>query len=111
MNQESSSIIITNSLEFEQIIANLKESLKRIKDSFDNETNFMKKIDNTDIWTGEVQNKVYLKYKKISNCYEPVIESLSLYIRFLENVINDYKKAETSINQSIENNLENIDVN
>ena len=111
MNQESSSIIITNSLEFEQIIANLKESLKRIKDSFDNETNFMKKIDNTDIWTGEVQNKVYLKYKKISNCYVPVIESLSLYIRFLENVINDYKKAETSINQSIENNLENIDVN
>ena len=111
MMQGLSNITITNSLEFEQIIKNLKESLDRMKDCFNSETNLMKKIDNTEIWTGEVQSIVYSKYMEISKCYDPVVESLSIYIKFLETVINNYKNEESAINRSVENNLENLDVN
>ena len=111
MNQETNKIVITNPLEFEQVIKELKESLIRMSDCFNNEKTFMKKIDKTDIWTGETQDKVYLKYQELSNCYSPVLESLSTYIKFLEVVINDYKNAMQTIENSIDNNLDNLDVN
>ena len=111
MNQEMNKIVITNSLEFEQVIKELKESLDRMSGCFNNEKKLMKKIDKTDIWTGEVQDVVYSKYQELSNCYNPVIESLSTYIKYLEIVINNYKDAMKAIENSIENNIDNLDVN
>jgi uncharacterized protein YlxW (UPF0749 family) len=78
---------------------------------FGNEKDLMKKIDKTDIWTGEVQEKVYSKYLELSNCYNPVLESLSTYVKFLENTINSYKNAEYTINRNIEDNIETLNVN
>lgn len=110
MNKEKN-IIITNSLEFEKIIKELKESLVRMNDNFNNESTFMRKIDKTDIWYGEVQDKVYSKYLELSKCYNPVIESLKTYIKFLENTLNSYRNAEKTFNTSVENNLEDLNVN
>ena len=106
-----SNIVITNSEEFERIINTLKESLLRMSGGFDKEKDFMKKIDKTDTWSGEVQEKVYAKYQELSNCYNPVVESLSTYVKFLENTINSYKASENTINNSIEENLDNLNVN
>ena len=111
MNKETMNITITNPLEFEKIIKELKESVIRMSDCFNNENTFMKKIDKTDIWTGEVQDKVYSKYLELSNCYNPVIESLKTYIKFLENTLNSYMNAELTINKDIEDNLEDLNVN
>lgn len=110
-NQNLSSLVITNTDEFERIIRTLKESLNRMNDSFKNEKNFMKKIDKTDTWTGEVQEKVYSKYLSLSDCYDPVIESLGTYIKFLENTLNSYISTEMTINKNIENNIDELDVN
>ena len=111
MNKDLNKIVITSSLEFEQVIKELKESLDRISDCINNEKNLMKKIDKTNIWTSDVQNIVYSKYQELSDCYSPVIESLSIYIKYLEIVNNNYKNAMKAIENSIENNLDNLDVN
>ena len=104
-------IDISSSDEFENIIKDLKSSLVRIDNSFKNENNFMRKIDKTDIWFGQTQEKLYAKYLELSKCYNPIVESLSTYIKFLENVINSYKNVELVMNNDIDDNSENFDVN
>lgn len=116
MNQSQNEIFhrtidISNSDEFENIIRDLKSSLNRIDNSFKNENNFMRKIDKTDIWFGEAQEKLYAKYLELSKCYNPVVESLSIYIKFLENVVSSYKNAELVMNNDIDDNSENFIVN
>ena len=71
----------------------------------------MEKIDNTDTWTGEVQKKIYAKYNEISNCYNPIVESLETYIKFLENVVSNYKRFEENVNNNLENNFDELNVN
>ena len=112
MNQsQNEKIEIVDSNAFEDIIKDLKLSLTRIKSGFENEKNMMKKIDKTDIWYGVTQEKVYSKYIELGNCYSPVVESLSTYIKFLDNTINSYKNAEMVINNNIDDNTDNLIVN
>ena len=111
MNQIQNQIVITDTFEFEEIIKILKESLSRISDNFGQEEKLMTKIDNTDIWTGEVQEKVYSKYMELSKCHNPIVESLNTYIKFLENTVNSYKQAEETINNNINENIDNLNVN
>ena len=111
MSSKTQKIVITNYQDFENIINELKESLERIKELFNSENNLMKKIDNTDIWSSNTQEKVYSKYLELSEGYNHVIKSLETYIRFLENTLNSYKEADISISKSVDNNIENLDVN
>ena len=105
------SIEITSVSEFEGIIATLKDSLRRISDNFDVEKNDMKKIDKTDVWSGEVQEKIYSKYSELSECYSPIVESLETYIKFLDNTVASYVAAENTINKNIDSNFDNLNVN
>lgn len=111
MIQKKNDIVITDFQEFEHVINDLKMSLGRMTDYFYNEKQMMKRIDKTDIWTGEVQEKVYLKYIGLSDCYNPVIESLSTYIKFLETAMGDYKNTINTINSSVDNNHDRLNVN
>ena len=111
MNSKTKKIVITNYQDFENIIKELNESLERIKELFNSENNLMKKIDNTDIWSGEVQEKVYSKYLELSECYNPVIKSLETYIKYLNNTLNSYKEMDKTISRSVDNNIEDLDVN
>lgn len=105
-------IIITNSVLFEERIKELKESNERINQIFEKLNKNMEKINGeTDIWYGATQEETYKKYKELSNNYPLVEESLAIYIKFLENTINEYKKLENKIDSDIVSNNINLQVN
>jgi hypothetical protein len=106
-----SSVEITDSGEFETIINNLHESLKRIGELFGNSKYNVQRIENPNIWSGENKELTYEKLRILTDCFNPVEESLNLYLQFLENVLQSYKNFEETINTGVENNTENLDVN
>lgn len=111
MKDELMKIEVSSYSEFERIIKDLKESLTRMSDCFQNETSFMKKIDKTDIWSGETQDKTYAKYLELSKCYNPVLKSLAIYIKYLETTLNNYRNSGNVISKSVNKNAENLNVN
>lgn len=104
-------IVITNSDEFEQIINNLERSFSRINDIFKDEKDRINIINKTDIWTSKVQETLYDKSLLLSKNYAPIEEATRIYIKFLRKTLDEYKAFEKTTNQSISQNLENLDVN
>ena len=110
-NQSNNQIIISDTFEFQRLIDILNSSLDRINDLFEKEKLEMENINATDIWTGEVQKRTYDKYQQLSKSYDSVSESLGIYIKFLQNTVDQYINAEETIDRNIETNSDNIDVN
>lgn len=106
-----SNIVITDTNLFKNIIQELEQSIPHISEIFEKQNKEMLKIDHTEIWLGKAQEKVTEKYNELKNCYNPVKESLSLYVEFLKTTVDKYEMLERNINQDIESNLENLNVN
>ena len=106
-----SRIIITDSTEFENIINTLELSSNRIKDVFARENKNMSNIDNTDVWRGKTQEKIYEKYKGLSENYEGISDSLDIFIKFLKTTLQNYTNLETKIQSNQVNNSSQLDVN
>ena len=106
-----SRIIITDSIEFENIINTLELSSNRIKYVFARENKNMSNIDNTDVWSGKTQEKIYEKYKELSENYEGISDSLDIFIKFLKTTLQNYTNLETKIQSNQVNNSSQLDVN
>ena len=104
-------IVITDSEEFRRIIHDLERNVTQYEDSFRLQNRNFSMIDGTDNYRGECQSVISEKYKEFTNNYGPIIESLKNYIKFLKITIQNYENQENAFNESIENNLENLDVN
>mgnify|MGYP004666284827 CR=1 FL=1 len=107
----NSRIVITSSEDFEKIIAQLESTIPIIDEIFQDESNKMLTVDNTEVWMGPTQQIITEKYNDLAKNYKPFVDGLSTYIRFLKNTIANYKKQEEIINQNIEINETNINVN
>ena len=104
-------IVITDSAQFEEVISTFEQVLPRIKDIFANEVRNMEEINATSTWSGDTQEVIYNKYKMLSNNFNPIEDSLQLYINFMKKTLSDYKSMEAHIDRSaIENSIE-LDVN
>ena len=106
-----SKIIITDSNAFESEIREFEDSLKNIKDIFISEKNNSERINKTETWTSISQEVIYQKKKEFQNNFGPIEEALELYINFLKKTLDDYKRFETVTNNSIEDGLNNLNVN
>ena len=104
-------ILITDYNQFNEVILNFEKSLANIKEVFSNENKNFEKINETSIWTGKTQKVIYNKYKLLANNYEPIEESIQIYIDFLKNTLQEYKDNEDYLNKNLELNDENLDVN
>ena len=76
-------ILITDYNQFNEVFFNFEKSLENIKEVFSNENKNFEKINETSIWTGKTQKVIYNKYKLLANNYEPIEESIQIYIDFL----------------------------
>lgn len=103
--------VITDSNKFEEIINNLEASLPNIKSIFDSQSANYERINETDAWSGKTQQIIYQKYRDLTKNYEPILNSLNNYVKFLKITIENYKNYETSLNSSIEDNEENLKAN
>ena len=104
-------ILITDYNQFNEVILNFEKSLANIKEVFSNENKNFEKINETSIWTGKTQKVIYNKYKLLVNNYEPIEESIQIYIDFLKNTLQEYKDNEDYLNKNLELNDENMNVN
>lgn len=103
-------ILITNYNQFNEIILSFEKSLSNIKEIFSNENKTFEKINETSIWTGKTQQVIYSKYKLLAKNFEPIEESIQIYIDFLKNTLQEYKDNEDYLNKNLELNDENLDV-
>lgn len=110
-NANQSKIVINNFSDFSSSIEKLQESLSRIMDLFDIEKKISEKITLYDNWVGKAQEVTKEKYIEVYECNNSIIESLSLYIKFLTITHTNYLNLEKQIDSNIESNLENLDVN
>lgn len=104
------SIVITDSNEFEMVIKGLEESLTRLHGIFTHEDQNMRIIDDTDVWSGKTQQVITTKYNELRENFEPIEQSLGIYINFLKNALADYKKIESQFSSAINVNDSNLDV-
>ena len=106
-----SNVYITDSDKFEEIISTLESSIPNIEDIFNNQNNNFNSIDGTDIWQGDTQRVISSKYDELSQNFTPIVDTLRDYIKYLKITINNYKNLENKIDKSIDENLENLNVN
>ena len=106
-----SMITITNSEKFEAIINKIEQSSLRISALFSEEGKIFENINATDIWTGKAQKVVYNKYKDLEKNFAPIEETLQIYVAFLKNTLDSYKRHEENVINNIEINKSNLDVN
>ena len=104
-------VIITDSIQFQEVINSLEESYNKIKDLFANQRKNAEEINGTDTWTGTASEVTYGKYKQLTENFEPIEYSLELYIKFLKKTLEDYTLAEKEINRNIDDIAQSLDVN
>ena len=97
--------------DYESVINSFEQVLNNITDIFDKQDNEMKKINKTEVWTSITQEELCNKYNELSKQYEGIKLSLENYINFMKNTLNNYKEAEKSLNNSLNQNTDNLDVN
>lgn len=107
MNQ----IVITDSAQFEDVINTIEKTLPKIHDIFENEKRNTEEINGTSTWTSETQKVIYEKLKLLQNNYDPIDDSLRIYLNFLKKTLQDYKNIEAHIEKSAEANNFQLDVN
>ena len=109
MNNEN--INISSFEGFETVINNLTKSLNTIKDALGYEDNSSKRFEDKEIWDGKAGESISRKIKEYKECFPTMVESLETYIKFLRETLDNYKRAEETLNKSIESNAEELNVN
>lgn len=104
-------IIIKDTDKFETIIAELEKTIPAFESAFEIQNNNYNTIDGTESWTGETQRIVISKYNELKRNYEPIKESLINYIKYLKITVENYKKFEKTVDETIDDNDGNLDVN
>ena len=102
---------LTDSKEFERIIKELEYTIPLIEDSFNLQNKNFSMIDGTDNYRGKCQRVISDKYSEVQKNYLPIQEALRNYVKYLKITLLNYEKFEESIDETINDNLENLNVN
>lgn len=104
-------IRINDSAKFESIVNNIEVSSNNIEQLFQRVTENMKKIDDTDIWTGLAQKEFSIKYNDLASNYSAINSSLDTYISFMRQTLEDYKEFENQTYKDVDTNNVQLNVN
>ncbi len=107
----NSIIEIKNPLELQEAINQMKESLSKLRDIFSKQKNNVERINETQVWSGDAAKIVYRKYLMLNNNYDPITYSIDLYIKYLEKVLEDYRRMDIEISKNIDSATDALDVN
>ena len=106
-----SKIVITDSKRFEKIINDLENTIPAIENSFATQDRNFAMIDGTDNYRGDCQRVISEKYNEVRKNYESIQDTLKNYVKFLKMTLQNYENYERNIDQSINDNLDNLNVN
>lgn len=104
-------IEITDFAEFENIIEQVKNSLKNIKEIFEKDRQNFKQINATDIWTCETQKAIYEKCEELAKNYPLIENSIQYYIDFMTKVLSEYGQLDANLSKKVqEDDLSSLSV-
>ena len=108
---KNSSIVITDSVKFEEVIASLEESAKKIEDIFEKQDKNKEEINSTEVRSGDASSAMYGKYNSLSNNFPKINYSLKVYAKFLRKTLNDYQAMIQEIDRNTDEIANSLDVN
>ena len=98
--------------EVQNILFQLIEKSKELKEAYLDIDNKCKVLNGEDdMWKGKGQESFYDNYLSISSDFELINDNIDECNRFLRSTILDYMKEDSTINNSIENNDNLLDIN
>ena len=100
-----------NSDEFQNIITSMKGTSDNIEELFKKIDKTFNKLHNNDTWTGIANESYFNRSETLNLLFPNVNETLDIYIKFLETTLENYKKLESTINASVDDNSETLNVN
>ena len=104
--------ILINEEEMLLIISKLEEKIKNLESIYSELDVRLKAIDGTsDVWNGSAQQAAYSKYSIISGNYPNTTNQIKALKEFLRTTLNNYLNSDKKLNDSIENNKEELDIN
>lgn len=106
-----SNIVIKDSVKFQEIIDNFKDTTNKIDDLFKNEDENLKGISGIDTWKSGLQEATYKKYNELSANYNTIIDSLNKLSNFMEKTLDSYEKLDNTLSKDIQINENNLNVN
>ena len=106
-----SKVIIKDSKKFEKIINDLENTIPAIENSFSTQDRNFGMIDGTDNYRGSCQEVISRKYSDVKKNYDSIIETMKNYVKFLKITLNNYENYERNIDKTINDNLDNLNVN
>lgn len=108
----NNNIQITSAASFGEVIENFKQIRDNIADIFGKEKINAEKFNGTTkTWVGKTQGVIYDKHKQLTDGYDKILETLDIYIRFMQKALDDYIEIDKKINKDIENNANALNVN
>ncbi len=105
------SLIILNSNGLEKEITEFENSKEKIKQIFENEKRNMRILDDGHSWVGKASEAMNKKQKDFQNNFDPIVEALETFIKFMKDALESYKEAERKTLGNISDNSESLDVN
>lgn len=98
-------------VEFENTLKNINEKVTAVKSLFDDIEKSMATLDGTNkIWQGRAQELVYKNYSSIANKFPGIKEKLEDYVEFLSTTLDYYKQEENSLENSVNNNADDLNI-
>jgi len=97
--------------DFEEAVTQITELYNKMVEIFDSQVANTEKINQTDTWTGAAQQATYEQLSKLNKNYEPITESLRIYITFLNKTKEDYLAEMEAQKANIEAFDDNLTVN
>lgn len=97
---------------FEQVLLKLKEKTEELNTIYDEIEEKSKSINGeNETWKGKGQAGFYKSYKTISRKFEGIKDNFLSSNQFLEETINSYKEKDNTINKTINESENNLNVN
>lgn len=104
--------ILVNQEELSNIISKLELKIKSLEDIQEEIENKVSIIDgSSDVWSSDTQKKAYDKYRSITKEFLNSIVKIKALKIFLQNTLDNYSNSDEKLNDSIENNKDNLDIN
>ena len=103
--------IVLNIVEMSGTISKLDEKIEMLENIYKELNVKMKAIDgSSEVWSGDCQSSAYKSYLSVASDFPNSINKMKSLRIFLENTLNNYINSDITINESIDKNLEGLDL-
>ena len=103
--------IILNVVEMSQIISRLEQAIDKLENAYKDLNNKMKMIDDSsNFLSGDIQNEAYKCYLTIASDFSNSLKKMKALKEFLGNVVNSYISGDNSLINSINKNIQGLDL-